>query len=319
LQVEHVDWPLPPEGYVGMFGCLQLTVQDEPAPSVRWWWIDAAVTFRHAHTCSFTQGAIAHAGGIGLALRAGCAAITIAGNRIFDLGGGGIVAGLIRNRDTLQYAEPVLPGDQDGYRIVNNYIHHCGVDYAGAIGIFVALTQNSLIAHNEIHDIAYAGINAGGNEDGALPFAMNNVYEFNHIHRVMQVAVDGAGIYVSTGFAPPSGRTGLIRGNWIHDISANPLNARGRDNPGPFVCPGLYLDGVNAEIGLKSWEFVDNVVYRTGQEPLCNPLFLLFCTAEDQTWTGNILLERDEPPAEVLERVRVQAGLAEGYRYLLEQ
>ncbi len=31
IEVQHVDWPLPPEGYVGMFGCLQLTVQDEPS------------------------------------------------------------------------------------------------------------------------------------------------------------------------------------------------------------------------------------------------------------------------------------------------
>ena len=95
IEVQHVDRPLPPEGYVGLFGCLQITVQEKPTPSVRWWWIDAAVTFRHARDCSFTDGAVAHAGGIGLALRQGCATITVEGNRIFDLGGDGIVAGLI--------------------------------------------------------------------------------------------------------------------------------------------------------------------------------------------------------------------------------
>ncbi len=201
-----------------------------------------------------------------MALRQGCSTITIAGNRIFDLGGGGIVAGLIRNRDTLPFAEPVALSDQSGYRIRQQLYSSLRHRLCRRHRYLRLPHPNSLIAHNEIHDIAYAGIVAGGNEDAHLPFAMNNVYEFNHIHHVMQVAVDGAGIYVSTGFAPPTGRTGLIRGNWIHDLEANPLNARGRDNPGPWVCPGLYLDGVNAEIGLKAWEFAGQrrLSYRPG-------------------------------------------------------
>jgi hypothetical protein len=121
---------------------------------------------------------------------------------------------------------------------------------------------------------------------------------------------------VSTGFAPPSGKTGLVRGNWIHDLTANPLNARGRDNPGPWGCPGLYLDGVNDEISLRGWEFVGNVVYRTGQAPLHNPLFLLHCTHEDQIWTDNVLVQ-EEPPAAVLASISAKAGLEPRYRNLL--
>ena len=323
IEVQHVDWPLPAEGYVGLFGCIQITVQDTPASALRWWWIDAAVTFRHARDCSFTDGAVAHGGGIGLALRQGCATITVEGNRIFDLGGGGIVVGLIRNRDTLRFAEPVTLGDQSGYRIANNYIHHCGAVYAGSIGIFVALTQNSVIGHNEIHDVAYAGINAGGNEDAHLPFAMNNVYAFNHIHHVMQVAVDGAGIYVSTGFVPLAGRTGLIQGNWIHDLTGNPLNPRTRDDPGPFISPGLYLDGVNTRIGCKGWEFVGNVVYRTGLRysqapPQFTPLYLNYCTAAQQRWAHNVLLQAELPAPGVLAGITASAGLEERYRHLLQ-
>ena len=69
--------------------------------------------------------------------------IVIEGNDIYDLGGGGIVGGAIRNRDTWQWADPLLPGEQKGYRIANNHVHDCGMDYFGAIGIFLGQTQEA--------------------------------------------------------------------------------------------------------------------------------------------------------------------------------
>ena len=47
IHVEHVDWPLPPSGFTAMFGCLQIT-SDGGKPPIRFTWIDAAVSFRHA-------------------------------------------------------------------------------------------------------------------------------------------------------------------------------------------------------------------------------------------------------------------------------
>ncbi len=302
IHVAHVDWPLPPQGFTAMFGCLQLACREKPQPWAKFHWIDAAVTFQHARDCHFTDGGVAHAGGIGLALLAGTAGNTVEGNQFHDLGGGGIVAGGIRNRDTLQWAEPLGKDDHKGYRISNNHIHHCGLDYFGAIGIFIGSAQQAVVAHNLIHGIAYSGIVLSGNEDEDLPFARDNTIEANHIHHVMQTAVDGAGLYVSF---PQAGAGAAIRRNWIHDLRPSPFNSR---DHGPFTCPGIYLDGVRPNLGVKGYHFQGNVVYACGQ-----PLFLLHCKREDNTWQDDVF-QKDPPPREVLEAIAREAGLESAYR-----
>ena len=180
-------------------------------------------------------------------------------------------------------------------------MHDCGVNFAGAAGIFTAVIQQSLVAHNEICNIAYSGICVGGNTDRKLAFPLDNVYMYNNIHNVMQTAVDGAGIYVGCTCHPaPSGPTGILRGNWIHDLAANPENTRGI---GPWTCPGIYLDGVSPNIGIKGYEITDNVVYHTSNPPL----FLLHCSAADQKWTNNIL-QNDAPERSVLDEITATAG-----------
>ena len=302
IQVAHVDWPLPPQGFTAMFGCLQLACREKPQPWAKFHWIEAAVTFQHAHNCHFTEGGVAHAGGIGLALLAGTAGNVVEGNQIHGLGGGGIVAGGIRNRDTLQWADPLGKDDHKGYRIANNHIHHCGLDYFGAIGIFIGSAQEAVVAHNLIHDIAYSGIVLSGNEDKDLPFARDNTIEANHIHDVMKTAVDGAGLYVSF---PQAGAGAAIRRNWIHSLRPSTFNSRER---GPFTCPGVYLDGVRPHLGVKGYHFQGNVVYSCGE-----PLFLLHCKREDNTWQDDVF-QKDPPPRDVLEAIAREAGLEPAYR-----
>ena len=107
----HVDRPLPPYGFAAQFGCLELLEEPAPKGSKKYRWIDAAVSLRNARGCQFLEGGIAHAGGIGLSLLGDCAEDVIVGNDIYDLGGGGITAGVIRNRDTWRWADPLLPGE----------------------------------------------------------------------------------------------------------------------------------------------------------------------------------------------------------------
>jgi hypothetical protein len=302
IHVAHVDWPLPPYGYTAMFGCLELLEQKEPEPSKKYRWIDAAVTFKYARRCDFLDGGVEHVGGIGLSLLNGCAENTIEGNEIGGLGGGGITAGGIRNRDTWKWADPIGPDEHKGYRIANNHIHDCGLDYFGAIGIFLGLTQGALVAHNLIHDVAYSGIVVNGNEAPGPPFAGNNTVAHNHIHDVMKVAVDGAGIYVSF---PQADRGAAIRGNWIHDLRPNPHNPRGT---GPWSAAGIYLDGVRADLGCRGYQFEKNVVYGTE-----SPLFFCQCSQSGNTWDGNLFLKA-APPKEMVQAVTNEAGLEPAYR-----
>ncbi len=301
IHVTHVDRPLPPYGFAAQFGCLEIIEQSKPDPSKKFRFIPAAVSFRHARQCQYLDGGIAHVGGLGLSLQNGCADIVIEGNDIGDLGGGGITAGGIRNRDTWKWADPMTPDEHQRYRIANNHVHDCGLDYFGSIGIFITLTQEAVVAHNLIHDVAYSGIVLSGNETPGTPFAKNNMVEYNDIHHVMKTAVDGAGIYVSF---PQADRGAVIRGNWIRDLRSDPPNTPGSGG-------GIYLDGVRPELGCRGYRFEKNVVYRTAR-----PLIFCQCSAAGNTWQDNIFAD-DPPPKSRIDQIAREAGLQAPYRQKL--
>jgi hypothetical protein len=294
MRVAYVDWPLPACGFTAMFGCLQLSEDKDPQGPKKFHWIDAAVSMTWARGGTFTDGAIEHAGGIGLAMLTGCSENIVEGNDIHDLGGGGIAAGGARNRDTWQWADPIAADDHKAYRIANNHIHDCGVDYFGSIGIFAALMQESTIAHNLIHDTAYTGIVLSGNEaPQAVMLAKNNTVEYNHVHDVMKVAMDGGAIYVSF---PQADRGALVRGNLVHNTQ------RGA---------GIYLDTVGRPHGCQGYQFQDNVVYH------CKMPLVGTWNMEDNPWMDNRLFQDDAPPPELLAALETRAGLEPVYRRLL--
>ena len=273
------------------------------------YWIDAAVSMKHARGCRFVDGGVEHAGAIGLAMLGGCTENVVEGNDIGDLGGGGIVAGAIRNRDTWRWADPVGKDDHKGYRIANNHIHGCGADYFGSIGILAAPMRESVIAHNLIHDTAYSGIVLSGNEVPDPPQAGDNTVEFNHIHHVMRVAQDGAAIYVSF---PHVGRGALIRGNLIQETGH-----RGQHNG--YCSGGLYTDGISGRCGpCANYLFLRNVVYHS-DAPLMVPEkeygTLLWIDNLTYRGTAGVYSDAgDAPPAELLDALESQAGLEPAYR-----
>ena len=218
IRVEHVDWPLPPAGYYGVFGCLIITEGDKPVHR----WMDAAVSFEHARSCSFTGGGIAHAGGMGLCLLKGTAYDVIEGNEICDLGGGGIGAGGLRNRSTLKWNPPPQEGDFSGYRIANNHIHDCGTAYYGAIGIFCGMTQDAVIAHNLIHDTAYSG-HGRLRERGRQP-ALRQEHP-RGIQRRPRHHESRHGRGGALRFMPLCRLGSVLRGNVFHDNSPLPVQS----------------------------------------------------------------------------------------------
>ncbi|MEI6150335.1 MAG: LamG-like jellyroll fold domain-containing protein, partial [bacterium] len=295
--VEHVDWPLPAWGYMGLFCC---NVSDGGAGHR---FIDAAVEYQHARQCSFTGGGIAHAGAMGLCLRKGTAAITVEGNEIQDLGGGGIGMGYPNVAAGYLYAAPPPdPGEYRDYHVANNYVHHCGETYYGAVGIALFASQDSVVAHNLIHDTAYFGIIMAGSQDPKIPFARNNRIEYNHIHHAMKVTVDGAGIYVTFAQADQGG---LIRGNVVHDQVVNHFNSR---PVGDYSAAGIYLDIANS-----GCRYEQNVVYRTPSTRFLGGGWRIEAT----WWRENVFLKTGAPPREFLDAVHARAGLEPAYRRAL--
>ena len=306
IHVEHVDWPLPEEGYMGLFSNNVPLYREGGNTGHRF--IDAAVEVLHSRSCSFRDGGIRRAGGMGLVLREGTADIIVEGNEIGHLGAGGIAGGHPNVCfDYLLAAPPPGPNEYKGYRIANNHVHHLGLDYFGATGICMYPTQDTTIAHNLIHDVPYVGIMIAGDQDPKTPFSGNNVVEYNEIHSVMQVACDGAGLYVI--FVQPVGNGLLVRGNLVHDIPEG-------DHPHGYKVgsTGIIVDGRPAPNHKRGVNLVNNVVW--GIHHFAGPLTTAFHPPEESTWIDNLFLTIDSPPPGV-EIIQGYAGLQPVYRRAL--
>jgi len=183
------------------------------------------------------------------------------------------------------------------FRIVNNYIHHCGADYHGATGIAAYRMKHSTISHNLIHDTAYFGMCQGGDQDPKWNFVEGNTLERNHIHRAMQITQDGAGLYLCFSHARDKN---LVRANLVHDTNPNHASA------------GLYLDSACAGVTYER-----NVIYR-------NPSMTVILNRKEDlarnTWIDNLVFaSRDEsPPEEFVEAMSNYAGLEPAYRKPLQ-
>jgi hypothetical protein len=319
LLLEHADYQLPPHGYAGLFCCNVPVFRETGEPGHRF--IEAALEMTHARSCSFRDGGIARVGGMGIVLGEGTADITIEGNEVQQTGAGGIGLGQCNvGFGYLKAASPPARGEYEGFRVCNNYVHHCGLDYFGAVGIAIFRVKGSIISHNLIHDTAYCGVVFPGDQDPAWDFTIGNRFERNHIYRDMQVTQDGAGLYVS--FAH---RDTIVRANLIHDSSGRPMSG------------GICLDGCTGVV------FDHNVVYR-------NPVWSLVLFRPDDlmknAWTGNLIMparpsgvasvnaktlfdgrrgweinltkQKPSPPGEFLEVMREYAGLKPAFRRQLQ-
>ena len=293
LLVEHIDLARPPWGYMAMF-CCNVAVTGGPKPGHRP--IDAAVEFKYAHACSFSNGGISHTGGMGLCLREGTSDIVVEGNEISDLSGGGIVAGWPNAGAGYLFASPPPgPGEYSGYTISNNHIHHVGKDYFGAVGILLFPSQGAVVAHNLIHHTAYFGIGVAGSQDPNVPFSSNNLIEYNHIHDAMMTTIDGAGIYVTFGHY---GDGTLLRGNVIHDTYGNPYHLKWGQHP---PSAGIYLDG-NSFGGI----YENNLLYRNRA---AGPLIFNYSGAQEKNkWVDNTFVNKGMPPDEFIEVKQALAG-----------
>jgi hypothetical protein len=300
IHIEYLDW-IPPEwGYMGLFCC---TIDTGPTNRLQHGFIDAALEFEYARSCDFINGGIAHVGGMGLCLRRGTAGNIIEGNEIGDIGAGGIGVSEIRQTPMDQRSWNPLPqlGDYRGYRITNNHIHHCGTDYYGAAGLTLFMMQDSVVAHNLIHDTAYSGIQWAGDCPGQPAFTRNNIVEFNDIYNAMLVTCDGAGMYVTYRHG---GKT-VIRGNMIHDTRCNPFR-RGEYELGKtdIPCHGLYLDS-----NMSGGTYQNNVVYNNAGGPL-----LFNSQKTNNIWYGDLFLKDGTLPAEFIEVMEAFTGLEPAYQ-----
>lgn len=205
--------------------------------------------------CTFTA-----LGGAALDLQNGTQSSVVEGCRFEDIAANGIQVGGIARDDHHPSSPDKIVKDN---RIVNNVITRIGADYMAGTGVIVGYTEGTVIAHNDIFCMSYIGISIGwgwGMTDAgggvyvdaykwSTPTtAKNNRIEFNHIHHVMLMLNDGAGVY-GLGRQPGT----AIRGNHIHDNGKSGKSF------------GIYLDEGSAEI-----EIAGNLIYNVPQPLMFN-------------------------------------------------
>ncbi len=238
LSFQYADWPLPAWGFVGRQAGSIYLPGDMYLPGDRTGFIGEAILWRFAKSCRLIDCDIAHVGGSGISLHKGCVKNLVEGNHIYDIGANGVNVGedLSTAYDNSTDYKPPAADVPRGNRITNNYIHGCGADYYGSVGIYIGFTDGTVAAHNILHDLPYTGISVGMMWGGRPTTCRKNVVEYNHIYDVMKKMGDGAGIY-TLGIQPGT----VIRGNVIHDVRRSPF-ARGAPNA------GLYFDNGSSKM-----------------------------------------------------------------------
>jgi parallel beta-helix repeat protein len=220
LTFAETDWTL----HEGSDFDLQADVETHGALRAEW-----------ANDCAVEKCTFTRLGGYAVDFGRGCQRDRIIDNEMFDLGGGGIRIGEGVMADAL--SAPC------GHHLIeNNHIHHIGLVNAPAVGIFVLLSGQNRIAHNEIDHTFYTTISVGWTWGyGPTPCRENRI-EFNRLHDIGQGMLSDMGGVYTLGLQPGT----VVRNNIIHDVHVNIYGGW-----------GLYTDEGSSGIVLES-----NVVYR---------------------------------------------------------
>ena len=253
IRFQYTDWQIPPGGYQG----IQAGHFSTPGASGSHWpRILATVACTHAEQCSVEDGVLACLGGCGIELADGCRGNLIQGNHVYEVGSNGINVGGAND-------EQLAP---KGNRVENNCVHACGGDDYGAVGIWVGMSQRTVVAHNLVYDLPYTGISVGWQWNPQPTACKENLVEYNDVYDVMKRLCDGGCIY-TLGFQPGT----VIRGNHLHDVRRSQF-AQGAPNNGMFI-----------DEGSKGFLFEQNVIYNTSGE------LVRFnqCQQDWHTWRGN--------------------------------
>ncbi len=250
LTFAYSSWQLPEIGYCGIQAVHYGTKYGvEPTFAM-----PLAVRLEFAEDCSFVKCRFLHLGSSGLGMGAGCCDNRVLGCEFADIGGNGIMIGWrpeAVDPPRLWFENDWKDAEEIPRRnlVSNCYVHDCGSEDLGAVGVFEAFSQQSRISHNLLKNLPYTGISIGFRWDDTPTSQRECTVEYNHIHNVMKSLADGGGIY-TLGFQPGT----VLKGNLIHDVERS-ADAGGSPNNGIFM-----------DQGSKGFVIEDNVIFDTAGE-----------------------------------------------------
>jgi len=241
LTFEHALW-MPAGGrYAGMQACFHW--EGEAREKKQWGDrepVPPAVELVAADACGFESCRFRRLGGSGVWFGRACHEGALRGCVVEDVAGNGVMLGEGAARKGRDVAS--------ANRIENCRIVRCGQRFFGAVGVWVGLAAENVIARSEIAHHPYTGVSVGWRWNPTPSPCKANVVARNHIHHCMQILSDGGGIY-TLGRQPGT----LLAKNHIHDI---PLNA------GRAESNGMFLDQGTTEIVIEG-----NLIHDTVRSP----------------------------------------------------
>jgi hypothetical protein len=226
--------------------------------------IPGNLSFVYAQNITFEDNVFAHMGAIALNFGTGSQNNEIVNNTFSDISAAAIQVGGIAAEDHHPEHPSQLTSDN---HIANNLIEYSGQEFYDAPGIFIGFTTRSLVEHNEIRHVPWAGIAIGwgwglldpGGFAGlphARPYewgyigtpsaAQGNKIIHNKIQYFLEKLWDGGAIY-TTGFQGTSMENGQLIA-WNVAIDKRPL-AGGNT---------FYTDGGSRFVTLRENVSLDN-------------------------------------------------------------
>jgi parallel beta-helix repeat protein len=221
LDFRHTDWSIGPQGYADTQAAVEAVSTVEAVRADR----------LTVEKCSFSE-----LGGYAIWLGRGSKRGRISGNRIFDMGAGGIKVG-----ETVKRAEDADLNYE--HTIADNEIHNLGLVYPAAIGIWVAQSSRNTIAHNDVHDLFYTAISVGWTWGYAPNLCNHNIIEYNHLYNIGKGVLSDMGAIYTLGTQAGT----VIRNNLIHDVTSFTYGGW-----------GIYPDEGSSDMVIEN-----NIVYRT--------------------------------------------------------
>lgn len=289
IQFCHTRMDLPPEGFAEIQAAHYSPSKKSPVS-----FPPTAMPVVYAENIIFERCRFANHGASGLAFGAGCRDNLVTRCTIEEIGLNGLMIGwrgvsLGKPTPTGELgADWRNPGETPARNTVSNcVIRRCAQEAYGSVGIYVAISADTQIANNLVHDLPYSGISAGFKWNSVPSSQVRCLIVKNHIFDVMKKVADGGGVY-TLGFQPDT----LIRGNHIHAIRRSPFVPSASPNN------GFFLDE-----GSKGFRFEDNVVYDASG----GPVRFNFGKREFHTW-GTNWFGPDKPVDPAALRIMAESG-----------
>lgn len=232
ISFQHAEWTFPAGGYNELFSG---QYYDTGATMGLVRLMPAAVELEYLEKGGLEACEVTHVGASGIAMGRGVVSSRITGCEVSDAGGKGIDVGY-RGRlaaDGRVSADDTCPVDakvtaaaywdcywNDGARnadrdleITDNYVHHVGRVFHGAIGIELHFVERFQLSYNLVHDTNYSALTFSNFAD--VP--NRGVAAFNQVHHFQQMPMpDGGGIYTAVNMNGTANPT-VLRSNYVPD------------------------------------------------------------------------------------------------------